>query len=204
MGERWMRLAGTSVMALFIAGALVSSAPAQLSPGGNGPIDIVADSQDFSNATCVSTFTGSVEALQGNARLRADVIKAFLKPKAPSTKPPPAGATPAQQSNCGDTDRIEADGNVFYQTPDQIAKGDHAVYTADSDLIVMTGDVIVLQGKNVVRGDRLTIHTKDKVALMESNAKGRGTPGRVRGVFYQSPQAQPGAPSSTAPPAIGR
>jgi lipopolysaccharide export system protein LptA len=198
-----MRLAETSVAALFIAGALAGTAPAQISPGGNGPIDITSDNGDFSNATCVSTWSGSAEALQGNARLRADVIKAFLKPKAPSTKPPPPGATPAQQSNCGDTDRIEADGNVFYQTPDQIARGDHAIYTADSDLIVMTGDVIVLQGKNIVRGDKLTIHVKDKVALMESNAKGRGAPGRVRGVFYPNQQAQPGSPGAAAPAANG-
>ena len=202
MGERWMRLAGMAAMALFVAGALARPAPAQISPGGNGPIDIVSDTSDFSNATCVSTWSGSAEALQGNARLRADVIKAFLKPKPPSTKPPPAGATPAEQTNCGDTDRIEAGGNVFYQTPDQLAKGDRAVYTADSDLVVMTGNVVVVQGKNVVVCEKLTIHTNDKVALCEG-PKGRGTPGRVRGVFYQSPQAQPGAPSSTAPPASG-
>ena len=203
MAGRSMRFVGTSALALVVAGALAGSAPAQIAPGGNGPIDITSDTGDFSNATCVSTWSGSAEALQGNARLRADVIKAFLKPKAPSTKPPPAGATPAQQSNCGETDRIEADGNVFYQTPDQLARGDHAVYTADSDLIVMTGDVVVLQGKNIVRGDRLTIHVKDKVALMESSAKGRGTPGRVRGVFYPNQQPQPGAPGSTASAASG-
>ena len=184
-------------VALFIAGAIAGSASAQISPGGNGPIDITSDTGDFSNATCVSTWSGSAEALQGNARLRADVIKAFLKPKAPSAKPPPPGASPEQQSNCGETDRIEADGNVFYQTPDQIAKGDHAVYTADDDLIVMTGNVIVVQNdKNIVRGDKLTIHVKDKVALMESAAKGRGTPGRVRGVFYPNQQGQPGAPNA--------
>lgn len=197
MSGDWMRLAGTASAAALIAAVVAGAAPAQISPGGNGPIDIEADNSDFSNATCVSTWSGSAEALQGNARLRADVIKAFFKPKPASTKPPTqTGASPEQQSNCGDTDRIEAHGNVFYQTPDQIAKGDDAVYTADANLIVMTGDVVVLQGKNVVRGDRLTIHTQDKVALMESNAKGRGTPGRVRGVFYSNQQGQPGAPSS--------
>lgn len=189
--RRW---AGLTATALLAAGAPMAAALAQIAPNGNGPIDITSDTGDFSNTTCVSTWSGSAEALQGDARLRADVIKAFLKPKAPSAAPPPAGATPDQQTNCGPTDHIEADGNVFYQTPDQIARGDHAVYTADNNLIVMTGDVIVLQGKNVVRGDRLTIHVKDRIALMESSAKGRGTPGRVRGVFYQN---QPGGPGST-------
>lgn len=197
-----MRLAGAA--ALIVAGVVVSAASAQIAPSGNGPIDITSDNGDFSNATCVSTWSGSAEALQGNARLRAHVIKAFLKPKPATAQPPAAGATPEQQSNCGDTDRIEADGDVFYQTPDQIARGDHAVYTADNDLIVMTGDVVVLQGKNVVRGDKLTIHVKDKVALMESNAKGRGTPGRVRGVFYPNQQQPGGTAAAPAPAAAGR
>ena len=48
----------------------------------------------------------------------------------------------------------------------------------------MTGDVIVAQGKNVARGDKLTIKVSTKQFTMESNATGAGTPNRVRGVFY--------------------
>lgn len=180
--------------AALIALALAAGggpAHAQISPTTNGPIDITSDSGDFSNSTCESTWRGSAEALQGQSRLRADVIRAYLKPKAGGAKAPPSTGSPDTQISCGQTDRIEADGNVFYVTPDEVARGDHAVYTADDDLIIMTGDVIVLQGKNVVRGDKLTIHVKARQALMDSDAHGRGTPGRVRGVFYPS-QNQPG------------
>src|ERR1700751_1429276 len=148
-----------ALLALALLAAGPGAARAQISPNTNGPIDITSDAGDFSNSTCESTWRGSAEALQGQSRLRADVIRAFLKPKAKGGGAAPANpGTAESQVSCGQTDRIEADGNVFYVTPDQIARGDRAVYTADDDMIVMTGDVIVLQGKNVVRGDRRESH----------------------------------------------
>jgi lipopolysaccharide export system protein LptA len=169
------------------AGAPGGFGPGGLSPQAHGPLDITADNAAYDNANCQSTWSGSAEVLQGDARLRAHVIHAFMKHKA---------ATGPDQPACGAADRIEADGDVFYVTPDQRARGDHAVYSADENLIVMTGDVILVQGKNVVHGDRLTIHTQTRAAQMDSNAQGRGAPGRVRGVFYQSPE--PGAPGAPA------
>jgi lipopolysaccharide export system protein LptA len=171
------RAAGRRVAAgLALAAGLGVSAQAQISPSSNGPIDITADNGTLVNATCEATWSGAAEALQGNSRLRADVIRAFLK-----KKPPASGA----QTDCGSTERIEADGNVFYVTPDQVAHGDHAVYLADADQIILTGNVIVVQNnKNVVRGDKMTIQVSTRHVTIDSAAKGRGAPGRVRGVFY--------------------
>ena len=181
----------------MLAGGLGFTAHAQLAPSSNGPIDITADNGTLVNSTCEATWSGAAEALQGNSRLRANVIKAFLKKKAPGAASQSAPAGPAggaNASDCGATQRIEADGNVFYVTPDQIAHGDHAVYNADADQIVMTGNVIVVQnGKNVVRGDKMTIHVATREVTIDSIAQGRGVPGRVRGVFYPN---TPGAPGS--------
>ncbi len=182
-----------------LAGCLGAAAQAQIAPSSNGPIDITADNGTLVNSTCEATWSGAAEALQGNSRLRANVIKAFLKKKPPAAAGQSAPAGPggaANPSDCGPTQRIEADGNVFYVTPDQIAHGDHAVYNADADQIVMTGNVIVVQnGKNVVRGDKMTIHVSTREVTIDSIAQGRGTPGRVRGVFYPN---TPGAPGSAA------
>jgi lipopolysaccharide export system protein LptA len=193
----------SAALGLALAAAAVG-ADAQIASQSNGPMDISADNGTFVNSACESTWSGSAEVLQGTTRLRAALIRAYFK-----KKPAGAGGASAQtgvgglpggpQSNCGATERIEAEGDVFYVTPDQVARGDHAVYTADNDQIVMTGNVIVKQGKNVVHGDRLTIHVATREAQMESDAKGRGTPNRVRGVFYSN---QPGAPGSA--PAASR
>ena len=71
-------------------------------------------------------------------------------------------------------------------TPQQRVRGDNATYDKLSDLMVVTGDVVAVQGKNVLRGARMEIHVKSGEAQMQTNAKGRNTPGRVRGVFYPS------------------
>ena len=175
---------------------------AQISPSNNGPIDITADGADFSNQTCVNTWSGAAEALQGDSRLRANVIKAVLKKKPPGAKPaaPAAAGSPEAESNCGnETERLEANGDVFYVTPDQMARSDNAVYTADDNMIVMTGNVVVVQGKNVARGDRMTINTQTRLVQLFSDAKGRGTPGRVRAVLFPSQNGTPGVTPFAGP-----
>jgi lipopolysaccharide export system protein LptA len=163
---------------------------AGFSTQSQGPVDIAADKLTYDSANCASIATGSVEMLQGTSRLRAEVAHAFSKHK-PATGP--------DQSVCGPIERIEVDGDVFYVTPDETARGDHAVYDADQSLIVMTGNVVLVQAKrNVVRGDRLTIHTLTHLAEMVSTAQGRGTPGRVRAVLYPSAgQGVPSGPTGT-------
>jgi lipopolysaccharide export system protein LptA len=167
----------------------MGAAFAQLaSSSSNAPIDISSDESEVHSAQCLSIWRGEAEALQGDTRLRANVIEASAKQK---------GADASGQMRCGQTDKIVADGDVYYVTPTQVAHGQHAVYSADADQIVLTGDVIVVQGKNVVRGQRLVIHVSTHEAHMESDVKGRGKPGRVRGVFYPN---QPGTPGAPAPP----
>jgi len=185
------RSEGRLFLALLGALALTAPARAQLPAASNAPIDITADQADVVNSKCVTTWRGSAEALQGQTRLRANVIIAYLKVK---------GADASGQASCGATDRIEADGDVFYVTPTQVARGDHAVYHADANQIIMTGDVIVVQGKDVARGDTLTINTTTHEAQLDSAAKGRGKPGRVRGVFFPNQPGTPGpAPLGAAP-----
>jgi lipopolysaccharide export system protein LptA len=195
----WRSAALGLALAAIGFGVPCPGARAQISPQSNGPMDISADNGTFVSAACESTWSGSAEVLQGTSRLRADTIRAYFKKKpegagAEAKGSGPVGGLPGgPQSNCGATERIEAEGEVFYVTPDQVARGDRAVYTADDDMIVMTGDVIVVQGKNVIHGDRLTIHVATRQAQMESHAQGRGVANRVRGVFYSG---QPGAPGS--------
>ncbi|HEY3798238.1 MAG TPA: LptA/OstA family protein [Caulobacteraceae bacterium] len=192
-----MRARLPAAIGLAAALALTGAARAQISqgPDASSPIDITADQAVVDNIKCMTVWSGSAEALQGDSRLRANSITAYLKPKAGAPAPTPAAADPTGtgQNNCGATDRIEADGDVYYVTPTQIAHGAHAVYTADANQIVMSGDVIVLQGRNVARGDRMTIDTVTHEVHLDAAAKGQGKPGRVRAFFYPSEQQQPGA-----------
>lgn len=142
-------------------------AAAQLDP--RAPIDITADSSEFIQSRCASTWTGAVEALQGRTRLRAERVVLFTVKKG---------------EECGASDRMEADGQVYFVTPERTIRADSAVYNFPSETITLTGNVIIVQGKSVVRGDRVVINTRTGQAEMSSSVKGRNKPGRVRGVFY--------------------
>ena len=179
---------------LFTLAALAAApAAAQFSPGG-GPIDITADQLELVDAQHLAVWSGAVEALQGRNRMRADVLNIYFAgtPSASSA----AGSTGAPGRNWGKVQRMEAEGNVFYISPAQTARGDHALYEAGGNTLTITGDVIVSQGQSVVHGDRLTIDTKTGRATM--GASGHGASGRVRGVFY--PNGQAGASDAPAPP----
>jgi lipopolysaccharide export system protein LptA len=184
----WM-LRGAAAIAAVMAAA--SPAAAQLARGpsnSNAPIDLTADELEVTNAQCLAVWRGSAEALQADSRLRADVLKIYNR-----LGPPKAGGA---GPSCGAVDKIEALGNVYYVTPQQRVRGDNATYDKNNDLMVVTGDVVAVQGKNVLRGARMEIHVKSGEAQMQSGVKGRNKPGRVRGVFYpsdQQPAAQPAA-----------
>lgn len=151
------------------AGMLLSAGAtfAQLDPGA--PIDITADSSETIQSQCVTTWAGAVEALQGRTRLRANTVSLY---------------TAKKSDGCGSTERMTAKGQVYFVTPERTVRADDALYTFANETIVLTGNVIVVQGKSVVRGDRMVINTRTGQANMTSNAQGRNKSGRVRGVFY--------------------
>ncbi len=164
-------------MTLWSAGLVLAlacaagSASAQIAGHSKAPIDITANEAEVVNAQCATTWRGNAEALQDKTRLRADTIKVFAKVK---------GKGANGQADCGATERIEAEGHVYYVSPEQNARSDRAVYTAASDEVVMTGDVIVVQGSDVARGERLTLNVTTHQARMEAGGGG----GRVRAVIY--------------------
>ena len=170
---------------------------AQLAPSSNAPVDVTADQLEVQNQKCLAIWSGDAEALQATSRLRANVIDIYNK-----TLPARTGDQPGQ--NCGQLDRMEADGQVYYVTPEQVVKGDHAVYSAGDKTITVTGDVVVSQGCNVSVGTRLVINTESGVATMASDVSGRGKTGRVRAVFTQNTSTTcaggPSAPKAPVPP----
>jgi lipopolysaccharide export system protein LptA len=102
---------------------------------------------------------GRAELTQGDSRIRANRVEGTISD--------------------GDLTRVEATGDVYFVTPEQTIRGDRAVYTPANDTIVLTGDVILTQGENVMTGASLTYNTRTEAAQMNG-----GSNGRVQGVFY--------------------
>jgi lipopolysaccharide export system protein LptA len=191
---RWIAMSGAAMAALAALAlpGLASAAPGvgAIDTRSKAPIDMTANEAEVTQSKCLVVWRGAAEALQGQARLRADVISIYSTPK---------GKDASGQQSCGAAERIIADGHVYYVTPDQNARGDHAVYTEAGDQIVITGDVILVKGKDVARGDKLTLHVSTREAKLESNTVGVGKPGRVRAVYY--PDTNPDTNGQSAGPA---
>ena len=171
------------VLAVLAAGAGPTFAQG-LGPSSNGPIDITADELEVQNKACVSTWKGKAEALQGEARLRADLIRAHFE-----TKPGSSGA--AGTGACGDLIRMEAEGNVYYVTSkSQRVRGDVGVYDARNETVTLTGDVVAVQDQNVLRGTRMVFNTQTGEGRMVGSATGPNARQRPRGVFYPSKKSE--------------
>jgi lipopolysaccharide export system protein LptA len=186
---RFATLARPTLAAALALGA-AQAAFAQIAPSAKGPVDVTADQLEVKNGLCLASWRGDAEALQDTSRLRADVLNIYNKVV---SKPATDGGN---GQGCGVLDRMEADGSVYYVTPTQVVKGDHALYTADNKTIVVTGDVIATRGQDVIAGTRLVINTDTGVATMTSNVTGPGKPGRVRAIFNPN---TPEASAETGP-----
>ena len=147
----------TAAIALTLA-ALPTIGDAQSFQGGQ-PIMWGAD--EVSRTPELLSLRGRAELTQGDNRIRADRVEGTI--------------------SGGDLSRVEASGNVYFVTPEQTIRGDRAVYTPANDTIVLTGDVILTQGQNVLTGSRLTYNVRTETARIEA-----GGQGRIRGVFYPS------------------
>ena len=183
--------------AMALAGVLPASA--QLAQNSDAPVDITADQLEVVNTQCLATYRGGAEALQDTARLKADVLKIYYKTRQAPTGPQTsaaqaAGATGAMGGKCdSQLDRMEATGTVYYVTPQQRVRGDSALYQAGANTIIITGDVIAIQGQNVLRGSKLVINVATGDAQMQSG--GRSGKGRVRTVIY--PKQTPAGAAAT-------
>lgn len=175
-----MRMKSLTPIVAMLAVAAAWPSAGQPAASSNVPIDITADELEVQNSQCISVWRGAAEALQDKARLRADVLTAHFQ-----SKGGPAPATGGASGNCGDLISLEAKGSVYYVTGLQDRmRGDAAFYDAAKETITMTGDVIAVQGQNVLRGTRMVMNTRTGEGQMQGQGAGRNKAGRVRGVFY--------------------
>ena len=143
------------------------TAQAQFARTSNAPIE--ADADDIVNSSGITILTGQVDVRQGDTRILSDVMRIY-------------GGSTGLGPDTGEISRIEATGNFYYLTPDQEVRGNNGLYTKESDTFTVTGDVILLQGENVVTGDTLIYNLATEKARVVGSCKGRrcGSKGRVK------------------------
>jgi lipopolysaccharide export system protein LptA len=88
----------------------------------------------------------------------------------------------------GKMDKVFATGNVVVDSPKSgTATGDNGVYSVGPRTVLMTGNVVLKKGKDVIKGSQLTVNLNTGLATLGGGAKTPGTAaapgGRVQGVF---------------------
>lgn len=156
------------LMAVTGLGAPFAVAQLAGTSSSGGPIMYSADNMQADNTDHSVTLTGRVQLLQDTASLQADNVRITY--------------TQSASGNWDQLSRIDATGRIYYVVDDQVMRGDKAVYTQSNDTMVVTGDVILKQGQNVLTGQRLTYVVGIKKSTIDGAPSGQG--GRVRGVFY--------------------
>ena len=186
-------------------GANVPNAMQGFSQNRDQPIQIEAAALEMRDKKKEATFSGNVKVVQGDTTMTSKTLVVFYD--STSSNSPPANSKAAKSAPMQSTTpgpggsssirRLEAKGSVVVTQKDQVVTGETAIFDTKENLITMLGGVLLTQGKNVLRGDRLKVDMTTGVSRVESEG------GRVQGVFQSSGQggpAIPGAPVSAAPP----
>ena len=113
-----------------------------------------------------------LDVKQGEAQIFSDIMSIYR------ADPDPAAGPSA--NNLGEVIRIEADGNFRYITPDNTVTGDRGIYDKESERIVVTGNVVLVQPSGSrVRGTRLVYDVTTKKAQFGNRCIGAACDGRV-------------------------
>lgn len=144
---------------------------AGFSQQSDDPIEIEADELEVLDADNVAIFRGSVVVVQGTATLRTRELRVHYQ----------AGGDGAigPTSNQG-LRLLEAMGAVEIRSEDQYAAGNTAEFDFVAEVITLTGDVLLQQGENIVRGQTLTVDLNSRESRLDSGPRrvtGRFTPG---------------------------
>lgn len=174
-------------------GANLSNAFQGFSSDRDEPVKIEANSLEIHDKDRYAIFSGNVVVQQGDSTMRSRELKVHYEGSLRGSQKgekggaavakPPAGQTvtndPAQRIR-----RLEALGGVIITSKDQKATGDSGVFDMPTNTATITGNVIITQGPNIMRAEKLIVDLKTGYSRMEAGTKdGRA---RVQGLFVPS------------------
>ncbi|MCY4287921.1 MAG: LptA/OstA family protein [Aestuariivita sp.] len=120
------------------------------------PLEVLAKNMQVNQETGETVFTDEVVISQGEIKLQAPTV------------------TVTYDESGSELELLKATGGVILESPENSAEANTADYTIKDGLIVMTGDVFLLQGKDRINAERMTVNLATGTAIME---------GRVRAVL---------------------
>ena len=118
------------------------------------PVEVTSDSLSVNRTDGTALFTGNVVVSQGKLRLTAGEVRVEYA----------AGGS-------GRVERMKATGGVTLVSATEAAEAREALYSVASGTVVMTGDVLLTQGANAMRGQTLTVDLTAGTGRMEGRVR---------------------------------
>jgi lipopolysaccharide export system protein LptA len=162
------------------------------------PVQIEAATLEVRDKDKMATFTGNVHVIQGDTDMRCRTLVVFYEDSsapivaAPAATPADGAQAPAAKpavktsmpgpGGSSKIKRLEANGNVVVAQKEQTATGDKGIFDMRANTVTLIGNVVMSQGQDVLRGERLVVDLTTGVSHVEG--------GRVHGLFQRSGQGE--------------
>lgn len=146
--------------AFLIAIALPALAAAQqLSFAGiradqNAPVEVLSDSLKVNQESGKAVFSGDVRVNQGTMHMQAAEVEVIYDPKDRSK-----------------ISTLHATGGVTLVSSTEAAEAQEAVYDVVAGTVVMTGNVLLTQGENVMSGNKLNVDLRTGTGQMDGRVR---------------------------------
>lgn len=135
------------------------------------PVKIDAGQLEVRDKDKVAMFSGSVKVVQGDTTLRAKTLAVFYDGNGST-----ASALTAAKPGPGGQQRIrrlEAKGGVKVCQNEQVATGETGIFDMQANSVTLLGNVVLTQGLNVLKGERLTVNLTTGEAKIEGGTDGK-------------------------------
>jgi lipopolysaccharide export system protein LptA len=140
------------------------------------PIVVTSDTLEYDYKTHVVVYRGTVQAAQGEVKLKSDTLTVTLKADEDGAAPQPKedAAAPDHQR----LQEIVAVGNVRIDNGTRWATGGRAVFDQSQRTLILTETPMLHDGSNEVAGDRVIVYLDEDRSVVEGGRK------RVKAVLY--------------------
>ncbi len=133
------------------------------------PVHITSATLEVRDKEKKATFLGNVLVAQGDTTMKSKTLDVYYDQDgapgdAKAAQPGPAGQ---QQIR-----RLEAKGGVIVTQKDQTATGETGVFDMQANTVTLIGSVVITQGQQVIKGDRLTVDLTTGVSHVEGSVQG--------------------------------
>ncbi len=132
----------------------------------NDTVQIEADAMEVDQDQQRATFTGNVDAVQGNVHIQSDTLTIDYDEVATT------------EGSSTDVTFLHARGNVVVNSKGQTVEAEWARMDVQRNTVLFGDDVTVRDGQNVLRGTQLELDL--------DTGESRMTGGRVQGTFFRS------------------